>query len=287
MEQYMNDKAKKPTTVIDQDLVINSEDRTPYNVPGQVTQLPVSQADRLVEMAITQGADPERLDRLLDLKERYDKEEARKAFTAALAGFKGEDVTINKDKGVGYKDKQGNWVGYQHASLGNVVSTAVPHMSRHGLSHRWDIVQENGSITVTCILTHEGGHSESVKLTAPPDDSGKKNQIQQVASTITYLERYTFLSITGLAVEDQADDDGQAAAQVAEVVEYINTDQINALHAKHVDNDMDMEIFLRWLATSSIKAGRLEDIPANMFKTVMSKVDAGIAAKAKASQDLA
>jgi hypothetical protein len=67
MEQYMNDKAKKPTTVIDQDLVINSEDRTPYNVPGQVTQLPVSQADRLVEMAITQGADPERLDRLLDL----------------------------------------------------------------------------------------------------------------------------------------------------------------------------------------------------------------------------
>ena len=114
---------------------------------------------------------------------------------------------------------------------------------------------------------------------AAPDDTGKKNSIQQVASTVTYLERYTFLSITGLAVEDQIDDDGQ---QVEVVVEYINEDQVNSLHSKITDNEMDMEIFLNWLAKSAIRAGRLQDIPENMFKTVMSKVDASIAAKAKA-----
>lgn len=264
----------KETTVVKQDIEAPGNHQPFIERQGAMV---VNQADRLIEMAITSGADIDRLDKLLDLKERYDKEEARKQFTAALARFKGEDITIGKDKAVGYQGKDA-WVGYTHASLGNVVGTAVPHLSRHGLSHRWDILQENGSITVTCILTHEGGHSESVRLTASPDDSGKKNQIQQVASTITYLERYTFLSITGLAVEDMPDDDGKAAG---EPIEYINEDQVNSLHAKITDNEMDLNIILRWLATSAAKAGRLEDIPANMFKTVMSKVDAGIKAKAK------
>jgi hypothetical protein len=270
MEKQMNEKTK---------LVSQAGDIVELAQPTQL----ISQADRLVEMAISNNADPERLDKLLDLKERYDKEEARKAFTAALADFKGENVQIVKDKPVGYTNKDGSFTGYKHATLGNVVGTAVPHMSKHGLSHRWNVEQSQGSIKVTCILTHKGGHSEEVSMFAAPDDTGKKNSIQQVASTVTYLERYTFLSITGLAVEDQADDDGQQDAPVVEF-EYINEDQVNSLHAK-ITESLDMDIFLRWLASSAIKAGRLEDIPADRFKTVMSKVNASIKAKAEASQD--
>jgi hypothetical protein len=271
----------KPTTVIDPALVQPKSTAVSQALP-QNNVVPMSQADRLVEMAIQSGADIERLDKLLDLKERYDREDARKQFTAALADFKAEDVQIVKDKGVGYKNKDGSFTGYKHATLGNVVGTAVPHMSKHGLSHRWNVEQSQGSIKVTCILTHKGGHSEEVSMFAAPDDTGKKNSIQQVASTVTYLERYTFLSITGLAVEDQADDDGQ---QAEVVIEYINMEQVNALHSKITDNELDMEIFLRWLATSAIRAASLEDIPADRFKTVMSKVDAGIKAKADAAKD--
>jgi hypothetical protein len=46
-------------------------------------------------------------------------------------------------------------------------------------------------------------------MKAPPDDSGKKNPIQQIASTVSYLERYTLFAITGLA--PQEDDDGAGA----------------------------------------------------------------------------
>ena len=49
---------------------------------------------------------------------------------------------------------------------------------------------------MTCQITHELGHSESVEMTAPPDDSGGKNTIQSIASTKTYLERYTLLAAT-------------------------------------------------------------------------------------------
>ena len=74
----------------------------------------------------------------------------------------------------------------------------------------WSTGQTDGSVTVTCHITHEAGHRESVTLSGPPDDSGKKNKIQQVGSTVTYLQRYTLLSSLGLATADQ-DDDGVAA----------------------------------------------------------------------------
>ena len=245
------------------------------SVPANVAPM-TSQADRLVEMAIQSGADIERLDKLLDLKERYDREEARKQFTAALADFKSEDVQIVKDKGVGYTNKDGSFTGYKHATLGNVVGTAVPHMSKHGLSHRWNVVQTQGSITVTCILTHKGGHSEEVSMFAAPDDTGKKNSIQQVASTVTYLERYTFLSITGLAVEDQMDDDGKGAEP--EVIDLITEDQANEIDAMIRDNELDMDTFLRWIATS-MKAATIEDIPASRFDGVIKKIKVSIEAK--------
>ena len=54
------------------------------------------------------------------------------------------------------------------------------------------------------------GHSEAVSIAGPLDDSGQKNGIQQIGSTITYLERYTLMAIMGLAAHDQ-DDDGIAS----------------------------------------------------------------------------
>ena len=68
-------------------------------------------------------------------------------------------------------------------------------------------------MSVTCRITHRMGHSEEVSMSAFKDDSGKKNAIQQVASAITYLQRYTLLAATGLATHEQQDDDGAATGQ--------------------------------------------------------------------------
>ena len=59
-------------------------------------------------------------------------------------------------------------------------------------------------------VTHIKGHSEDTTLSGPPDDSGRKNNIQQIASTVSYLERYTLFALLGLASQDM-DDDGQGA----------------------------------------------------------------------------
>jgi hypothetical protein len=100
-------------------------------------------------------------------------------------------------------------VDYWHATLASICEQACPLLASVGLRHHWNLVEgQGGIILVTCTLTHQLGHSEGVTLSGLPDASGKKNPIQQKGSTVSYLERYTFLAVTGLATIDQ-DDDGR------------------------------------------------------------------------------
>lgn len=170
---------------------------------------------QLLSMAVQQGADLDKLERLMALQERWEANEARKAFVLAMTEFKAEPMEIFKRKQVGFADKNGNFVGYKHAELSDVADVVVPAMARHGLSHRWEVKQGGGRIVVTCSVTHRAGHSESVTMDAAPDDSGKKNAIQQVASAITYMQRYTLLAVCGLATKSEHDDDGRGAGEPA------------------------------------------------------------------------
>lgn len=163
--------------------------------------------------AISSGADLERLRTLMDLQERWEANNARKAYVAAMAAFKAQPIEILKSKAVNIP----GGAKFNHATLADVVDGAVATMGRYGLSHNWELSQDASGITVTCVVTHEAGHSERKSLTAPADDSGKKNAIQQIASTVTYLERYTLMAALGLAAKDM-DDDARAAGNQAKNV---------------------------------------------------------------------
>lgn len=178
--------------------------------PSALPSAPSSPLDMLL-VEIGRTTDMAKLEKLLQLQEQWEANQARKAYTAAMARFKSEPVEILKTK---YVDVPGG-AKYWHATLSDVVSKAAPALGKHGLSHKWVTVQQSGMISVTCVITHELGHSESTMLTAPPDDSGKKNTIQAIASTVAYLERYTFLALTGLAAKDM-DDDGNGGRKPGE-----------------------------------------------------------------------
>lgn len=157
--------------------------------------------------------DVAKLDALLAVKERWEAAEARKAFVAALNAFKADPPTITKNKHVGFESRRegGAKTDYWHATLDHVCDRVGEALSRHGLSHRWETQQlDKGLIRVTCILQHVAGHAERVTLEASADQSGNKNSIQAVGSTVTYLQRYTLLSATGMATTEQ-DDDGRGS----------------------------------------------------------------------------
>lgn len=183
----------------------------------ELEQRAVANVDRSGPMAsalqaLQAGATVEQLQGLLALQKDWEANEARKAYVAAMAEFKKNPPEIFKRKEVAFGDTR-----YSHATIGDVTSLTVAGLAAHGFSHRWDTRQTDGRIEVTCILTHNLGHSESTTLEASPDSSGKKNAIQQVASTVTYLQRYTLLAACGLATKDMEDDDGAGAAVVPEI----------------------------------------------------------------------
>lgn len=168
---------------------------------------------QLLQIAVDKNADLDKLQQLMDLQKQWEENEARKAYHKAVAEFKTESIQILKNKTVTYENSDKTKTSYTHATLDHIVEIAAPLLAKHGLSHSWEPTQgEGGRITIKCILTHKDGYSQSRELSASPDDSGKKNNIQRMASTVTYLERYTFLAITGLAAKGQ-DDDGEETGE--------------------------------------------------------------------------
>lgn len=183
-------------------------------VPSQTAQMEPVRVDstpvQTLSLAIERGVDPDVLKRMLEVQERWEANEARKAYVKAMTAFKRTaPAVLRKDASVDFSTSKGR-THYTHATLGSIINQITEKLSEHGLSVSWSSEQSADGVAVTCHVTHERGHSESVKLTAPPDDSGNKNRIQMVGSTVTYLQRYTLLAALGLATADQ-DDDGISA----------------------------------------------------------------------------
>jgi hypothetical protein len=158
----------------------------------------------LLQIAVKQGATVEKLAQLLELQERWQASQARQAYNAAMAKFKRKPPKLIKNEHV----KSGN-TEYDYATLDHVTEAITKTLSAVGINHRWKVSQST-EITVTCVLTHEMGHSEETTLRAIPDTTGSKNSIQAIGSTVTYLERYTLLAAMGMAAAGM-DNDGRLA----------------------------------------------------------------------------
>jgi hypothetical protein len=222
-------------------------------IPSSTAITPMDMLARAVE----RGIDGDQLSKLMDLQQRWESDQARKAYVAAMTAFKAEPLRVTKGKHVAFGNTK-----YDHATLAQVVDAVVSSLSKHGLSHRWDTAQNGETITVSCVITHIAGHSERTTLSAEPDQSGGKNKIQAVGSTVSYLQRYTLMAATGLAAHDM--DDDAATGEVATLSE----DQIANLDALMDEVKADREKFLKWA-----RAEKLADIPAKSYETCVKMLE--------------
>lgn len=194
-----------------------TQSTTVVNQPGAGEVATLNPA-RMIELAIEKGA-VDQLDKLLALQERWEGNEARKAFVRSMNEFKRNKPDVYKNKNVDFENRNGGRTSYDHATLDNICDVLGEALSQVGITYRWRTENlDSGWIRVTCILTHEMGHSEETTLQGPPDQSGGKNAIQAIGSTTEYLRRYTLLAATGIAVKGM-DDDGRGGYQPDERVQ--------------------------------------------------------------------
>ncbi|MEY8194475.1 MAG: ERF family protein [Cycloclasticus sp.] len=162
----------------------------------------------LIEAAINQNLDVEKLSKVLELQTQWENKESRKSYFTALSGFQSELPIIKKTKTAKFPTRNGGTMEYCYASLDDICEQIKPLLQKHGLSYRFEQHTENMAIHIRCIVTHSDGHSEHCTMNGQPDTSGNKNNLQQMASAVTYLRRYAIEGAFGIATAAQ-DIDGR------------------------------------------------------------------------------
>ena len=154
----------------------------------------------LLQQAIEKGLGVEELSKLMDLQERWEKNQARKRFFEAFTKFQSKSPELRKIK---------DGHNYKYTPLSEITRQIAGPLKEAGLSYRWEIQDTDKELKVTFLVSHIDGHTECTTMSAAPDTSGSKNTIQARGSAISYLQRYTIIGGLGLSTAD-IDNDGKA-----------------------------------------------------------------------------
>lgn len=203
---------------------------------AQLDMIAGERETNLIALAVQHNAPVETLERLMTLQERWDAQQSRKEYYEAIARFQAACPPIAKVKKVKYGNTE-----YNFAPLDVIAETIREPLKNAGLSYRWEMEDSKEELKVTCIVTHSAGHSERTTMSACPDDSGAKNEIQQRGSAVTYLQRYTLIGALGLTTANE-DDDGKSAGA-------LNVERI-------IEHNSTVREY--WMEIAEIKAGLLE-----------------------------
>ena len=152
------------------------------------------------------ACDIDKMERLMQMHERAEAKRAEAEFATDLAAMQTELPSIAE---------RGDAAGRYRFALWEDINAAIkPILSRFGfaLSFRTD---HSDGIAVTGVLSHRSGHSERTTIKLPADKSGNKNDVQAVASSVSYGKRYTAGLLLNLTSHGE-DDDGFRAGSPPE-----------------------------------------------------------------------
>ena len=167
-------------------------------------------------VALDPGADAEKLGRMTAMYEALKAKEAELAYNAAkgrilrkLAGIK-----IIKNRSVlnevdNAKPQRGIGEAFKYAPLEEIDKHLRPLLAEEEMDLSYsDEPAAGGGLRIRGRLKHlRSGYYEDSFLSAPPDTTGGKSNVQAVGSTNSYLRRYVACNIFNIVVVGD-DDDG-------------------------------------------------------------------------------
>jgi len=202
-------------------VVKSSTNATLSNVEQKNVSKEANSYDILMR-AIELNVDLDAFEKLVNLVEKVQIDKAKREFYEAFAKFQSQVPPILKSSEVNMGAGRPR---YNYASLYDIISKIQKPLGDNNLSFRWEISNNNDIITVTCILSHSGGYELQTSIQASKDATPGKSNVQAIASTITYLKRYTLISLLGIGTADP-DDDAQSTLNIDKKQEINDKDKI-------------------------------------------------------------
>lgn len=254
---------------------LQAENVRQIEISGPVSQVPAQQSETSAVLSMIErvARDPavnmDKMMQLMEWRKEMVADQRRAEFDEAMAAAKAEIPVINKNREVDFTSTKGR-TNYKYEDLAEIARVVSPILAKQGLSYRYRVTSNiNEPVTVTCIVSHRAGHFEEVTLSGGRDESGNKNSIQAVASTLTYLQRMTLKAALGLAASD--DDDARSSDQPVEQHApppgSITAEQAAEIREALEAKGASEKSFLQWA-----KQKRIEHIPADLFESCMDGI---------------
>lgn len=226
---------------------------------------PVSDTAAIVHMIERAARDPsmdiDKLQRLIEMRERQEAKEAERAFDAAMSLAQAEMRPVAADA-------NNPQTKSKYASYYALDRALRPIYTKHGFSLSFDTGEATVAehVRVLCRISC-AGHSRVPHIDMPADGKGAKGgdvmtKTHATGSAVQYGTRYLLKMIFNIAVG--GDDDGNAAGATP-----LTDEQIDTIRSLIVQVGADIPLFCKYM-----KVERVEDIPAAKYSLAISALQA-------------
>lgn len=195
--------------------------------------------------------DVQKLEKMIELKERLDAKAAEREFNIAMAELQNDLPQI---------DKLARGQNSKYARLEDIDAVIRPMMASRGFSRSLTEEARNGQqVTFALKIRHRSGHVEVTRGTFTIDEAGKNSSgkpirppTQDDGSTRSYAERYLLCDALGIVTRG-VDNDGAPTQRISQ-------DQARDIEIALKDTKSDVAGFLKYMGVASIADIRVVDL---------------------------
>ena len=218
------------------------------NLPAPVAHTPM----QLIETLVANGGDVEKLERLMALQERWERNESVRDYHAALAAFQSECPIVHKGREAAFGGKH----VYSYASLDDIMRAIRPSLDKHGLTIKFSAKIDGGMMTVECTI-RKGIHCEVSSTTLPVPSDMRVNETQKMAAALSYAKRYALCAALNIVVSDE-DTDGGGMVKTVDQAQFAALDDLFS-QLPQTRRDKFLAIY-GWGDLSEVPAARFDEI---------------------------
>jgi hypothetical protein len=206
--------------------------------------------------------DISKIEKLMEMRERIERQQAERAFNTAMKEAQSEMKTVGTNKA-------NDQTRSRYATYDKLDMHLRPIYTRHGFSLSFDEQDSPKSdhIRIICYVAHEGGFTRTYRKDMPADGKGAKGgdvmtKTHASGAAASYGMRYLLKGIFNVAIGEE-DRDGNAPREVAT----ITPEQAGQLREIVDSLDGDTTAFCRHFRVETIG-----DLPAKRFDEAMKAV---------------
>lgn len=218
----------------------------------------------MIRMAVSGGADLEKMHSLLDLQVKWEQNEARKAFASAFA-------LVQENIKAVIKKSNNPQTRSKYANLEGVIEASRPIYTKQGFSvifYEGD-TDKPEHVRICADVLHNLGHRETYHYDVPLDGKGiqgnaNMTKIHGKASSTSYARRYLMCMIWNISTMD---DDGNSAEPASD--DTITEEQVIALKDHMLAANVKEEQLMKFL-----KVERLDEILQSQYLKAVNALKA-------------